>query len=64
MNSIDTFLAPDTLQGPYTDFYKRAFAELFCWRMLRDGDDSIVTFAEGEIEMASLESLGLQLGTA
>ncbi len=64
MNHIDTFLAPDTLQGPYTDFYKRAFAELFCWRMLRDGDESVVSFAEEGIEMASLESLGLQVGRA
>jgi hypothetical protein len=64
MNSIDTFLAPDTLQGPYTDFYKRAFAELFCWRMLRDGSDGVVAFAEGEIEMDSMASLGLQVGTA
>jgi hypothetical protein len=62
--NIDTFLAPDTLQGPYTDFYKRAFAELFCWRMLRDGDDGIASFSDEGIETVSLEALGMQLGTA
>jgi hypothetical protein len=62
--NIDTFLAPDTLQGPYTDFYQRAFAELFCWRMLRDGDDNAAQLIQDPIETASLESLGIQLGNA
>ncbi|HET9742790.1 MAG TPA: hypothetical protein VFQ00_08575 [Terriglobales bacterium] len=61
MEMMDAYLAPDSLQGPYTDFYRRAFAELLCWRMLSDADNDE---QDCPIEDLSSSSLGIQFGQA
>ncbi|MBV9147537.1 MAG: hypothetical protein JO065_16605, partial [Acidobacteria bacterium] len=56
--------APETLKGPYADFYRRAITELLCWRMLRDGTDNVTEFSGDATDPLALDAIGIQLGQA
>lgn len=64
MSMVETFLAPDTLQGPYTAFYRRAFTELLCWRMLRDRTDAYTDLLRENVTPPSFDAVGIQFGEA
>ena len=63
MSTVDEFLVPETLQGPYADFYRRALTELLYWRLLRDGSDNR---AEMNLDPDPLafDAIGIQFGEA
>ena len=64
MSTVDTFFAPETLQGPYADFYRRAIRELLCWRVLRDGSDHVVDCEVDPTDPLAFDAIGIQLGQA
>ena len=67
MNAVDTFFAPEKLQGPYADFYRRAIDELLCWRILRDGPEQITEVAHlsrNSLDPLAFDAIGIQFGEA
>jgi hypothetical protein len=64
MTMVDAFLAPETLRGPYAEFYCRAITELLCWRMLGDGEQRVVGMAQEGMDPLAFDSLGIHLGQA
>jgi len=67
MNTVDTFFAPEKLQGPYADFYRRAIKELLCWRLLRDGTEQITEvtdLARNPLDPLVFYAIGIQFGEA
>lgn len=64
MSMVDALFAPETLKGPYADFYRRAITELLCWRMLRENDDRVADLPDGEMYPLALDAIGIQLGQA
>jgi hypothetical protein len=65
MSTIETFFAPETLRGPYAEFYRRAITELICWRMLRDGNDHVAELREEDpTDPLALDAIGIQFGEA
>ena len=64
MSMVDALFAPETLQGPYADFYRRAITELLCWRMLRDGSDHVANLPDTAMDPLALDAIGIQLGQA
>lgn len=64
MSMVDALFAPETLKGPYADFYRRAITELLCWRMLRDNDDHIADLPDSAMYPLALDAIGIQLGEA
>ena len=64
MSTVETFFAPETLQGPYAEFYRRAITELICWRMLRDGNDHVADTAYSPTDPLAFDAIGIQLGEA
>lgn len=63
MNTVETFFAPEKLQGPYSDFYRRAITELLCWRLLRDGSDNLAD-AQDSLDPLAFDAIGIQFGQA
>jgi hypothetical protein len=61
---VEALLAPETLQGPYADFYERAITELLCWRMLHKGSDQFAPLNDGAVDPTALDAIGIQLGEA
>ena len=64
MSMVETFLAPETLQGPYADFYRRAITELLYWRMLRDGTDHSAHLTTDAADPRAFDAIGIQFGEA
>ena len=67
MNTVETFFAPEKLQGPYADFYRRAINELLCWRILRDGSEQITEvtdLAQDPHDPLGFDAIGIQFGEA
>ena len=64
MSTVDTFFAPETLRGPYSEFYRRAITELVCWRMLRDGSDYVTEVNDTSLDPLAFDAIGIQLGQA
>jgi hypothetical protein len=64
MSTVEALLAPETLKGPYADFYRRAITELLCWRMLRDGNDHVADLPDSAMDPLALDAIGIQLGEA
>jgi hypothetical protein len=64
MNIAETFFAPETLEGPYADFYRRAITELLCMRMLRDGTDQAADFTSDAADPLAFDAIGIQFGEA
>ena len=64
MSMVEALFAPETLQGPYADFYQRAMTELLCWRMLHDGSDQLAPLLDGEVDPTAFDAIGIQLGEA
>lgn len=64
MSMVEALFAPETLQGPYADFYQRAMTELLCWRMLHDGSDQVAPLLDGELDPTAFDAIGIQLGEA
>lgn len=65
MSTVDDFLVPETLQGPYADFYRRAITELFYWQILSDGSDSREMHVQlDRVDPLALDAIGIQLGEA
>jgi hypothetical protein len=64
MSMVETFLAPETLQGPYADFYRRAITELLYWRMLRDGTDHAADLTSDAADPGAFDAIGIQFGEA
>lgn len=64
MSTVEALFAPETLQGPYADFYRRAITELLCWRMLRDGSDHAADVPDRPMDPLALDALGIQFGQA
>jgi hypothetical protein len=64
MSMVDALFAPETLQGPYADFYRRAITELLCWRMVRDGRDHVADVPDSAVDPLALDAIGIQFGQA
>ena len=64
MSTVEAFFAPETLTGPYSEFYRRAFAELLCWQMIKDGDEASATFAVPTLDNTTFDAIGVQFGQA
>lgn len=64
MIMVDALFAPETLKGPYAEFYRRAITELLCWRMLRENDDRVADLPDSEMYPLALDAIGIQLGQA
>ena len=64
MTMVDALFAPETLQGPYAEFYSRAITELLCWRMLRDGSDHVAEIPHDAMDPLAFDAIGIQLGQA
>ena len=68
MNTVETYFATEKLQGPYSDFYRRAITELLCWRMLRDGSDhmsdDVNDFTQDPSDPLAFDAIGIQFGQA
>ena len=64
MSTVEKFLVPETLQGPYADFYRRAIAELVYWRVQSDGDDYRAEMNIAPIDSLAFDSIGIQTGEA
>ena len=64
MNTVDDFLIPETLQGPYADFYRRALTELLYWRLLRDGSDNRADISVDPVDPLAFDAIGIQFGEA
>lgn len=64
MNMVEALLAPETLQGPYADFYERAMTELLCWRMWQEGSDQLAPVPDGAVDPTAFDAIGIQLGEA
>lgn len=64
MSMVEALFAPETLQGPYADFYRRAITELLCWRMLRDGSDHVADVPNSTVDPLALDAIGIQFGQA
>lgn len=65
MSTVETFFAPETLRGPYAEFYRRAITELICWRILRDGNDNVADLKEEDpMDPLAFDAIGIQFGEA
>ena len=64
MSTVDDFLIPETLQGPYADFYRRAITELLYWRLLRDGSDYRADMNVDPVDPLAFDAIGIQFGEA
>jgi hypothetical protein len=64
MSSVDAFFAPDTLAGPYSEFYRRAFAELLCWQMIKDGGETGGNLSLNALDDSTFDAIGVQFGRA
>jgi len=64
VSTVEKFLVPETLQGPYADFYRRAIAELVYWRVQSDGDDYRAEMNIAPIDSLAFDSIGIQTGEA
>lgn len=64
MNTVDDFLIPETLQGPYAEFYRRAITELLYWRLLRDGSDNRADINVDPVDPLAFDAIGIQFGEA
>ena len=64
MSTVDEFLVPETLQGPYADFYRRALTELLYWRLLRDGSDNRAEMNLDPMDPLAFDAIGIQFGEA
>ena len=64
VSTIEKFLVPETLQGPYADFYRRAFGELLYWRVLPSGDDYRAEMNLAPMDSLAFDSIGIQCGEA
>ena len=64
MNTVDDFLIPETLQGPYSEFYRRAITELLYWRLLRDGSDNRADINLDPVDPLAFDAIGIQFGEA
>jgi hypothetical protein len=68
MNTVETYFAPEKLQGPYADFYRRAITELLCWRLLRDGSEhmsgELTDFTQDPLDPLAFDAIGIQFGQA
>lgn len=65
MTKLETFFAPEKLQGANADFYRRAISELLWYRMLRDGEDQIESLAKDHpLDPLAFDAIGIQFGRA
>jgi hypothetical protein len=64
VNAVDEFLVPETLQGPYADFYRRAITELLYWRLLREGSDNEADMNLDPVDPLTFDAIGIQFGQA
>ena len=65
MTKLETFFAPEKLQGANADFYRRAITELLWYRMLRDGDDHIESLGKDRpLDPLAFDAIGIQFGQA
>lgn len=64
MSTVEKFLVPETLQGPYADFYRRAIAELVFWRVLPEGEEFRAEMNIVPIDSLAFDSIGIQTGEA
>lgn len=64
MSTVDAFLVPETLQGPYADFYRRAITELLCWRMPRDSSENLADMNNDPMDPHAFDAIGIQFGEA
>ncbi|PYX97660.1 MAG: hypothetical protein DMG64_15030 [Acidobacteria bacterium] len=64
MSTVDDFMVPETLQGPYAEFYRRAITELLYWQLLRDGSDSRAEVNVQCMDPLAFDAIGIQFGEA
>ena len=64
MSTVEKFLVPETLQGPYADFYRRAITEFLYWRLLRDGSDNSTDMNIDPMDPLAFDAIGIQFGEA
>jgi len=64
VSTVDEFLVPETLQGPYADFYRRAITELLYWRFLRDRGDNRADMNVDPVDPLAFDAIGIQFGEA
>lgn len=64
MSTVEKFLVPETLEGPYADFYRRAITELLYWRLLRDGNDNRADMNVDPMDPLAFNAIGIQFGEA
>ena len=64
VNTVDEFLVPETLQGPYADFYRRAITELLYWRLLREDSDNEADINVEPVDPLTFDAIGIQFGEA
>jgi len=64
VSTVEKFLVPETLQGPYADFYRRAITEFLYWRLLRDGSDNSTDMNIDPMDPLAFDAIGIQFGEA
>jgi hypothetical protein len=64
MVKLETFFAPEKLQGANAEFYRRAISELLWYRMLRDGDDQLRDLVNDCLDPLAFDAIGIQFGQA
>ena len=64
VSTVEEFLVPETLQGPYADFYRRAITELIYWRVLHEGDNYRAEMNIAPMDSLAFDSIGIQCGEA
>ena len=65
MTKLDTFFAPEKLQGANAAFYRRAITELLWDRVLRDGEDQIGKLGKDHpLAPLAFDAIGIQFGQA
>jgi hypothetical protein len=64
VSTVEKFLVPETLQGPYADFYRRAITEFLYWRLLRDGSDNSADMNIDPMDPLAFDAIGIQFGEA
>jgi len=64
VSTVEKFLVPETLEGPYADFYRRAITELLYWRLLRDGNDNRADMNVDPMDPLAFNAIGIQFGEA
>jgi hypothetical protein len=64
MSTVDALFAPESFEGPYADFYRRAITELLCWRLLRESTNDGAALSQEAVDPLAFDAIGIQFGNA